>query len=96
LKGRESDMPDEAYWQSFFDAEIALDRLMGKPGMQGNIVEFGCGYGTFTLPAAMRTSGTIAALDIEADMVNRVRAKAAVAANIRGASETLCISSRNL
>ena len=39
-------------------------------------MDFGCGYGTFTLPAARIVSGTIHALDIEAEMVQATQAKA--------------------
>lgn len=76
MKGRESGMPDEAYWSSFFDPESALDRLLPDDGKTGNVVEFGCGYGTFTLPAARRVSGFVTALDIEPEMVEIVARKA--------------------
>jgi SAM-dependent methyltransferase len=69
-------MPDEAYWESFFNAEEALDVLLGAGSLTGDIVEFGCGYGTFTLPAGRRTQGIVTALDIEPQMVTRVREKA--------------------
>lgn len=75
MKGRESGMPDEDFWSSFFDAEAALEKLFGKHGVQGGLVEFGCGYGTFTLPAARRTTGTITALDIESGMVDCLKNK---------------------
>jgi SAM-dependent methyltransferase len=77
MKGRESGMPDEAWWATFFEPDGALDRLFGADGPQGDIVEFGCGYGTFTLPAARRTGGVVTALDIEPDMVERVVRQAA-------------------
>lgn len=77
MKGRESGMPDEAYWASFFDAEKILDRLSVVHGHGHDFVEFGCGYGTFTLPAARRTGGRVAALDIEPEMVALVRQRAA-------------------
>ena len=75
MKGRESGMPDEAYWASFFEAEVAIDRLLGST-VQGNVIEFGCGYGSFTVPAARRTTGRVIALDIEPEMVDMVRQKA--------------------
>lgn len=77
MKGRESGMPDEDLWRSFFDADAALEQLLGQDGVRGDLVEFGCGYGTFTLPAARRTTGIVAALDIEAAMLAHVRASAA-------------------
>ena len=79
-------MPDEAYWDSFFQPEGILDRLLvtNKGGCY-NLVEFGCGYGTFSLPAAKRTRGTVTALDIEPMMVELVaeRAKADGLLNVR-------------
>jgi ubiquinone/menaquinone biosynthesis C-methylase UbiE len=33
-------------------------------------VEIGCGYGTFTLPAANRISGTVHAFDLEESMIS--------------------------
>ena len=35
----------------------------------GDVVDFGCGYGTFTISAAKITSGTVHALDIDPEMV---------------------------
>lgn len=87
MKGRESDMPDEACWATFFNPEAALDQLLRLEGAPpGNVVEFGCGFGTFTLPTARRTAGIVTALDIEPEMVECVRQKADAAAckNIRG------------
>lgn len=79
MKGRESGMPEEAHWMSFFDADAAMDRLLGAGHIRGDVLEFGCGYGTFTLPAARRVTGVVTALDIEPDMVAEVRHKAAQA-----------------
>jgi ubiquinone/menaquinone biosynthesis C-methylase UbiE len=85
MKARESGMPEEAMWASFFDAGAALEKLLGAGGVAGDLVEFGCGYGTFTIPAALHTPGIVTALDIEPEMVNRVRQKAEQAglSNIR-------------
>ena len=71
-------MPDEDYWAPFFHPEGVLDRLPDASGSDSNVVEFGCGYGTFTLPAARRTRGQVTTLDIESAMVQLVaqRAKA--------------------
>jgi SAM-dependent methyltransferase len=35
----------------------------------GDIVDFGCGYGTFTLTAATLTTGTVYGIDIDPEMV---------------------------
>ena len=79
MKGRESGMPDEAWWASFFEPEGVLDRLCVDLPELGNIVEFGCGYGTFTLPASRRTRGIVTALDIDPEMVAIVERKASLA-----------------
>lgn len=78
MKGRESGMPGEAYWATFFDPEAALEQLLILDGPLDDIVEFGCGFGTFTLPAARRTGGIVTALDIEPEMVEVVRQKSGV------------------
>jgi SAM-dependent methyltransferase len=76
-KGRESGMPEEEYWQSFFNAECILSKL--DCGGTGDVIEFGCGYGLFTVPAAKAISGTVYALDIEPQMVAATIARAAEA-----------------
>jgi ubiquinone/menaquinone biosynthesis C-methylase UbiE len=75
-KGRESGMPDEAYWQSFFNPDCIVSRL---DCTGGDIVEFGCGYGLFTVPAARLVSGTVYALDIDQEMIAATRERAASA-----------------
>ncbi|MGA2493622.1 MAG: class I SAM-dependent methyltransferase [Roseiarcus sp.] len=77
MKVRDSGMPDEAFWSTFFSVEAAIDRLFGGGRIEGDVVEFGCGYGTFTLPAARRTTGVVTALDIDPEMAALVRQKAA-------------------
>ncbi|WP_460431459.1 class I SAM-dependent methyltransferase [Azotobacter salinestris] len=72
-------MPDEAHWSSFFEQEGALDQLLPRDGKTSSVIEFGCGYGTFTLPVARRASGIVTALDIEPDMVDAVARKAETA-----------------
>ena len=76
MKARESGMPEESRWASFFEAAGALEAFLGKSRIEGNVVEFGCGYGTFTIPMAQRTNGIITALDLEPDMVALVHRKA--------------------
>lgn len=68
-------MPPEEMWATFFDAGIILDRL-GLRDLDGDIVDFGCGYGTFTIPAALRTTGIVWAFDVEAEMIAITRQKA--------------------
>jgi SAM-dependent methyltransferase len=72
MKVRDSGMPDETYWESFFDTEKIL-RMFGLEKVSGDIVEFGCGYGTFTLSAARLIGGVVYAFDIEPEMVEQVK-----------------------
>lgn len=43
------------------------------------MVEFGCGYGTFTIPTAARVPGRVFAIDIEPQLVGETVAKAEAA-----------------
>ena len=61
-------MPDQIAWENFFDPEKIL-KTLGLDNRINNVVEFGCGYGTFTLPAARIIKGKIYALDIEPEMI---------------------------
>ena len=78
MKLRESGMPEEAYWETLFDVPLVLERL-GIDDRLRNVVAFGCGYGTFTIPVAKRISGTVATFDIDEAMVERTRQRAAAA-----------------
>ncbi|MHB1457125.1 MAG: class I SAM-dependent methyltransferase [Armatimonadota bacterium] len=74
MKIRESGMPDEEMWVTFFTPEKILETLkMNKTA--GDVVEFGCGYGTFTIPAAKMINGQIFALDIEPEMISITSSK---------------------
>ncbi|MFW6169984.1 MAG: class I SAM-dependent methyltransferase [Planctomycetota bacterium] len=84
MKTRESGMPDEPMWLSFFSPEETLAKLELTVAC-GDVVDFGCGYGTFTIPAARIARGTVHALDIEQEMVEETASKARGAglANVR-------------
>jgi len=68
MKIRDSGMPERSIWDGFFSPEKTLATL-GLNNKIRDIAEFGCGYGTFTIPAAKVISGKIYALDIEPDMI---------------------------
>ncbi|MFZ5802930.1 MAG: class I SAM-dependent methyltransferase [Candidatus Omnitrophota bacterium] len=68
MKVRDSGMPERELWEKFFKPEDILTTL-GITRQTKDVVEFGCGYGTFTLPAAKVISGMIHGLDIEPDMI---------------------------
>lgn len=75
MKVRDSGMPDEEIWASFFDTGRILARLyFDDPA--ADVAEFGCGYGTFTVAAAARTRGTVFAFDIEPAMITATGRKA--------------------
>ena len=62
-------------WVGFFSPEQPLAKL-GLTGSCGDVVDVGCGYGTFTSPAARIVRGTVHALDIEGELVETTRRKA--------------------
>ena len=60
---------------SFFDPKNILATLQLDSHVR-NAVDFGCGYGTFTLPAAALIKGSVYALDIDEAMVAATKRKA--------------------
>jgi SAM-dependent methyltransferase len=73
-KGRDSGMPLVEQWESYFDVPGILESF-GFRAVSGDVIEFGCGYGTFTVAAARRTLGTLFALDIDPLMVAATEAR---------------------
>lgn len=61
-------MPPEEIWSSFFDPGWLLDQLQ-LTSQCGHAVEFGCGYGTFTVEVARRIRGTLYAFDVDEGML---------------------------
>ncbi len=76
MKIRDSGMPEQDAWEGFFDPDEVLDRLAFTDA-RANVVDIGCGYGTFTLAAAARTHGTVHAFDIEPAMRDVTTSRAA-------------------
>jgi ubiquinone/menaquinone biosynthesis C-methylase UbiE len=72
---RDSGMPEEEYWNSFFNIEDILDVFQVGPEID-NVVDIGSGYGTFTLPVAKRIGGVIYAIDIETILLSNLFTKA--------------------
>lgn len=68
-KGRDSGMPSKDYWETFFDPGCVLPKL-DCDGNLRDVIEFGCGYGSFTEAAARIVSGTVYAIDIEQAMID--------------------------
>jgi SAM-dependent methyltransferase len=75
IKVRDSGMSDEAAWEQFFDTMQILAELDFND-FQADVAEFGCGYGTFSVAAAQLTSGTVYALDSDAQMIKSTAARA--------------------
>ncbi len=72
MKLRESGMPEEERWEKLFDVPLVLERLGIHAGID-DVIELGCGYGTFTVPLAQRIRGRVFAFDVEKDMVERTQ-----------------------
>lgn len=68
MKVRDSGMPERDMWETFFAPKNVLVTL-GLDKKTKDVAEFGCGYGTFTIPAAKIIKGEIFALDIEPEMI---------------------------
>jgi len=68
-------MPKEEEWMQFFDPNQALNQL-GLNADVVDVVDFGCGYGAFTIPAAKIIAGKIYAFDMEPEMMKAVKQKA--------------------
>ena len=78
MRTRESGMPAEDIWEGFFDAEATV-RKLGLRAECESVLDFGCGYGTFTIAAARIVRGVVHALDVEPEMVDLTRRKAEAA-----------------
>jgi SAM-dependent methyltransferase len=76
MKTRDSGMPGEELWETFFEPEKVLLQLGLTPNHH-QVVDLGCGYGTFSLAAARLTSGRVLGLDIDPAMIDRCRERAA-------------------
>ena len=74
MKARESGMPDEKMWRQFFDVEKILNELEINNNIK-ILVELGFGYGTFTIPAGRKISGTVYAFDIEQTLNKELESK---------------------
>lgn len=68
MKYRESGMPSEELWQSFFNPENIL-KQMGVDKNIRNLIDIGCGYGTFILPAAELVSSNVIGIDVDENLI---------------------------
>ncbi len=67
-------MPKEKEWTDFFDPTQIL-HLLGLNSSVVDAADFGCGYGTFTMPAAKIIRGKIYAFDIEPALIKEIEQK---------------------
>jgi SAM-dependent methyltransferase len=84
MKIRDSGMPDPQTWESFFEPSRVLRRLAFLCSTE-DVADFGCGYGTFSIPAAQLTSGSVHAFDIDREMIEAtdIRARSLGLSNVR-------------
>lgn len=62
-------MPEQGTWDGFFDPADCLHKLGLLPACEV-VIDFGCGYGTFSLAAAACIEGRVIALDLDQDMID--------------------------
>ncbi len=67
-------MPDEFMWSGFFNPAYIL-KAIGLSKAIKDVADFGCGYGTFTIPAAKLVSGRVYAIDMDPEMITAVKDK---------------------
>jgi len=69
MKVIDSGMPKEKIWNQFFDVNLILSEIEINETVN-NLVEIGCGYGTFTIPIANIIKGKIYTFDIDQNAIN--------------------------
>ena len=69
-------MPTEDIWSDFFNVDLILSELHINSKIS-DLVEIGCGYGTFTIPSAKIIKGIVYTFDIEKEMPDIVKQKLA-------------------
>jgi ubiquinone/menaquinone biosynthesis C-methylase UbiE len=74
MKVRDSGMPEETKWNEFFNPNLLLS-VLDIDSKIIDLVEVGCGYGTFTIPAAKLIQGKLYAFDIEKEMIGNLNQK---------------------
>jgi ubiquinone/menaquinone biosynthesis C-methylase UbiE len=74
MKVRDSVMPEEKIWSGFFNIDLILTELQISSKIT-DLVEIGCGYGTFTIPSAKLIKGKLYTFDIGKEMIDIVKQK---------------------
>ncbi len=74
MKVRDSGMPEEEMWSGFFDPSFILKQL-GVTSDLKTIADLGCGFGTFSIPAANIIKEKVHAFDIDEEMICQMQIK---------------------
>jgi len=90
-------MPERDLWESLLDVPLILDRFELNSNVK-DVAEWGCGYGTFSVPLASRVAGTVYAYDIDPQMVDYTlrRARGNGLNNLLAAVRDLSVEGFNL
>ncbi len=67
-------MPEEDIWSDFFNVGLIFTELQISPDIL-DLAEIGCGYGTFTIPAARIITGIVYTFEIESEMLGILKQK---------------------
>lgn len=68
MKFRESGMPEENVWKTFFNPTEILNQMAVDSKIE-ILMDIGCGYGTFLFPAATIVQNKVIGIDIEEKMI---------------------------
>lgn len=74
MKFRESGMPEETKWNTFFNPLQILEKMDVTKHIR-TLIDIGCGYGTFLLPVAELVSSKVIGVDIDKEMIDACRDK---------------------
>ena len=74
MKIRDSGMPEETMWSEFFNPQLILNQMEFSSDFE-TVVDFGCGFGTFSIPAAQNIKGKVHAFDIDSEMISILQKK---------------------
>lgn len=74
VKYRESGMPDEETWDTFFSPSDILTKI-NIDNQVKTLIDIGCGYGSFLLPMAELVRKKVIGIDIDDKMINICRDK---------------------
>lgn len=72
MKYRESGMPSEEMWDTFFNPAEILEK-MGINKQIRTLIDVGCGYGTFLFPIAELVGKKVVGIDIDDEMIEACR-----------------------